>query len=61
METPHMSYGFAIFPDGNQNPTAFFEDLEDATEWALDKYGSDRFSIRYYAYLPSDPAAAKQN
>jgi hypothetical protein len=43
-----MEEAFAIIPDGSRQPTALFTDLEDATEWALEKYGSDRFSIRYY-------------
>jgi hypothetical protein len=49
-----MHEGFAIFPDGQEDPTAFFRELEDATDWALEKYGSDRFSIKYCAFLPTD-------
>jgi hypothetical protein len=50
-----MNEGFAIFPDGSEDPTAFFLDLEDATDWALEKYGSDAFSIKYCAFVAADP------
>lgn len=52
---------FAIVPDGHQHPTAMFDDLEDAMEWGLNKYGGDRFSIRRFTYLEaSEPAAARE-
>lgn len=53
-----MTHAFAIVPDGETRPTAFFQDLEDATEWALEKYGSDRFAIRYFSYVTADQAQA---
>jgi hypothetical protein len=53
-----MTHAFAIVPDGENRPTAFFQDLEDATEWALEKYGSDRFAIRYFSYVTADQAQA---
>jgi hypothetical protein len=37
---------FAVIPDALGVPTAFFPDLEDALDWALQRYGSDRFVIR---------------
>lgn len=60
---------FAIVPDGQVQPSAFFDDLGDAMEWALQKYGGDRFSIRRFVYLEAvneggtEPAAeeAHQN
>jgi hypothetical protein len=38
---------FAIIPDVTGQPAALFEDLEDAVEWALHRYGNDTFRIRY--------------
>jgi hypothetical protein len=38
---------FAVFPDGAMNPTAVFENLEDAMDWGLRRYGGDAFGIRY--------------
>jgi hypothetical protein len=48
-----MSNGFAIVPDGREDPVALFDDLEDAMEWALKKYGGDRFQIRHVSYVES--------
>lgn len=50
-----MNHCFAIYPDGQELPTALFEDLEDATTWALEKYGSDRFTIRSYRFVEAPP------
>jgi len=50
-----MNEGFAIFPDGHEDPTALFLDLEDATNWALEKYGSDSFSIKYCSFVAAEP------
>lgn len=49
---------FAIVPDGQHQPTALFDDLEDAMEWGLKKYGGDRFSIRRFTYLEATEATA---
>ena len=38
---------FAIFPDGAASPAAVFENLEDAMDWGLRRYGDDAFGIRY--------------
>jgi hypothetical protein len=57
----NMNEAFAIFPDGHEAPTAFFLDLEDATEWALEKYGSDSFSIKFLAFVAAEPQQPKQN
>jgi hypothetical protein len=38
---------FAVFPDGAGSPAAIFEDLEDAMDWGLKRYGDDAFGIRY--------------
>jgi hypothetical protein len=38
---------FAVFPDGAGSPAAVFEDLEDAMDWGLKRYGDDAFGIRY--------------
>jgi hypothetical protein len=42
-----MISGFAIFPDGQNVPTALFAELEDALDWGLDTYGGDAFRIRF--------------
>jgi hypothetical protein len=54
-----MNAGFAIWPDGGDRPTAFFTDLEDATEWALAKYGGDRFSIKWHVWDTIDRDAQR--
>jgi hypothetical protein len=51
------THGFAIYPDGEDRPTALFVDLEAATEWALEKYGSDGFAIKYLTLLPTEVAS----
>jgi len=38
---------FAVIPDGAVDPAAVFEDLEDAMDWGLKRYGDDAFGIRY--------------
>jgi hypothetical protein len=38
---------FAVFPDNAPTPTAVFEDLEDAMEWGLRRYGDNAFGIRH--------------
>lgn len=38
---------YAIIPDGTNDPAALFENLEDAMEWGLARYGDDSFQIRY--------------
>lgn len=37
---------FAILPDGMNRPAAVFEDLEDAMDWGLCRFGADAFRIR---------------
>jgi hypothetical protein len=41
-----MSELFGVFPDGGDGPAAVFWELEDAIEWALARFGGDRFGIR---------------
>ncbi len=43
---------FAIIPDGDQQPSAMFTDLEDAMDWGLETYGGDAFRIRYIQVTP---------
>jgi hypothetical protein len=45
-----MNEAFAIYPDGDDEPSAWFYDLGDATEWALGRYGGNRFSIRLFVF-----------
>jgi hypothetical protein len=52
-----MSEAFAIYPDGDDQPSAWFYDLEDATDWALGRYGGDRFSIRLFVFTARERAA----
>jgi hypothetical protein len=42
-----MNCCYAIVPDGSAQPAALFEELEDAMEWGLQRYGDDAFQIRY--------------
>lgn len=49
-----MNEAFAIYPDGVNVPSAWFYDLEEATEWALSRYGGDQFSIRLYVFAELD-------
>lgn len=46
-----MSQCFAIVPDDKNEPVALFDDLEDAMEWGLMKFGGDRFKIRHVSYV----------
>jgi hypothetical protein len=48
-----MNEAFAIYPDGDDLPAAWFHDLEDATEWALQRYGGDQFTIRLFVFAPA--------
>jgi hypothetical protein len=47
---------FAIIPDGMGEPAAVFEDLEDAVDWGLRRYGCDAFGIRYLEVTPIEAA-----
>jgi hypothetical protein len=51
-----MTCCFAIIPDGTTEPAALFEELEDAMEWGLRRYGDDRFQIRYVEVSSPAPA-----
>jgi hypothetical protein len=42
-----MNCCYGIFRDGETAPVAVFEDLEDAMEWGVLKFGGGRFSIRH--------------
>jgi hypothetical protein len=42
-----MTCCYAIIPDGTTEPAALFEDLEDAMDWGLRRFGDDAFQIRY--------------
>jgi hypothetical protein len=44
-----MDDSFGVYPDGQDWPAAIFVDLEDAIEWALARFGADRFGIRHCA------------
>ena len=51
---------FAIIPDGVEVPVAVFENLEDAMEWGVRKYGGGRFTIRHMPVTQSAQARAKK-
>jgi hypothetical protein len=51
---------FAIIPDGNDVPVAVFENLEDAMDWGVRKYGGGRFTIRHMPVTQSMQFAAKK-
>jgi len=42
-----MTSCYAIVPDGTREPVALFEELEDAMDWGLQRFGNDAFQIRY--------------
>ena len=57
---PHLTCCFAIIPDGNDVPVAVFENLEDAMDWGVRKYGGGRFTIRHMPIQQSAPFPAKK-
>jgi hypothetical protein len=50
---------FGVIPDGSQKPAGLFQDLEDAIDWALRRYGSDAFRICHHDALPAPAEDAK--
>jgi hypothetical protein len=50
-----MQSVFAVIPDQTSKAAAFFDDLEDAMEWALSQFGSDAFRIRSVALAELGP------
>jgi hypothetical protein len=57
---PHVTCCFAIIPDGVDLPVAVFENLEDAMEWGVRKYGGGRFTIRHMPLQQSVAMQAKK-
>jgi hypothetical protein len=55
-----MNEAFAIYPDGENVPSAWFNDLEEATDWALSRYGGDQFSIRLFVFTQLDHRVANR-
>jgi hypothetical protein len=53
-----MTCCYALIPDGNTQPTALFEALEDAMDFGLRRYGDDSFQIRFVEVVanPEPPA-----
>jgi hypothetical protein len=51
---------FAIIPDGVEAPVAVFENLEDAMEWGVHKYGGGRFTIRHVPVAEAPAVRAKK-
>ena len=54
-----MIGGFAIIPDGDQQPSALFIDLEAAMDWGLQTYGCDAFRIRWLEVAPVEHSEAR--
>lgn len=50
---------FAIIPDGDQQPSALFKDLEAAMDWAVETYGCDALRIRWLEVAPIERAEAR--
>jgi hypothetical protein len=59
-EPPLLTCCFAIIPDGVDVPVAVFENLEDAMDWGVRKYGGGRFTIRHMPVTQSMPMPAKK-
>jgi hypothetical protein len=57
---PHVTCCFAIIPDGVDVPVAVFENLEDAMDWGVRKYGGGRFTIRHMPVTQSAAMHAKK-
>jgi hypothetical protein len=55
-----MNEAFAIYPDGHNEPSAWFNDLEEATDWALSRYGGDSFSIKLFVFAPLEARRANR-
>lgn len=55
-----LSCSFAIVPDEHEGPSAVFSDLEEAIEWALAKYGGDRFVIRRCGLVETGRAGSEK-
>lgn len=50
--------GYAVIADGRTGPTAVFRNLEDAIQWAIARFGSDHFQIRWIGIVDCrDPEA----
>jgi hypothetical protein len=53
-----MELCYAVVADGEDEPAAVFQSLEDALDWALFRLGSDRFRVRHLRLVPLDKGAA---
>ncbi len=56
-----MNHCFAIVPDDKNEPVALFDDLEDAMEWGLMKFGGDRFRIRHVSFIEAASEQSARN
>lgn len=52
MKSPIVTCCYTVIPDSTGEPVAVFEDLEDAVDWGLRRYGCDAFGIRYFEVTP---------
>jgi hypothetical protein len=59
-KTPSVTCCFAIIPDGVDVPVAVFENLEDAMDWGVRKFGGGRFTIRHMPVTQSPAILAKK-
>jgi hypothetical protein len=53
-----MELCFAVVADGEEQPAAVFQTLEDALDWALFRLGSDNFRVRHLRLVPLDRGMA---
>jgi hypothetical protein len=52
---------FAIVADDQDEPTAAFEHLEDALDWAVRHYGSNSFRIRHLRLVVAEGAPVHED
>lgn len=55
-----MRCGFAIVPEGDEQPSAVFWDLEDAMAWANDRFGSESFRVQRLELTELPPENRRQ-
>ena len=49
-----MKSYFAVVRDGQEQPAAVFQQLQDAIDWGVTAIGADKFSIRGVAGAEAD-------
>jgi hypothetical protein len=49
---------FAVVADDEEQPAAAFQNLEDALDWAVARFGSNGFRVRHLRLVAVDRRAA---